>query len=93
MVELLAKWLNEEVGLSRVSHTWIDIICLLSSESFDFGNSGSCDREVRILTLEFRKLPTSRTTLRAVTFWVNSFTNSTNNRTSKLFQLSMKAPI
>jgi hypothetical protein len=39
MVELLAKWLNEEVGLSRVSHTWIDIIRLLSSESFDFGNS------------------------------------------------------
>jgi hypothetical protein len=39
MVELLAKWLNEEVGLSRVSHTWIDIICLLFSESFDFGNS------------------------------------------------------
>jgi len=39
MVELLAKWLNEEVGLSRVSNTLINIICLLSSGSFDFENS------------------------------------------------------
>ena len=86
MAELLKQWLNEEVGLSKVStliytHQKQVLPALCKPSPLKFGSN--LFRSASII---------SKRISRAVTFWVSCFTSSTSKQTLSNFQPSKHKP-